>query len=470
MSMSASAIFGGDRRMEAEAFLLNGFGLRTAIQARKGWLHLNHFAHVWQPSRLKGIQVSSDFGTPFLAATQVFDLRPIPRKWLSLERTEDASQRFVQKGMILVTCSGLVGRATLAYNPHLEILISHDLLRVEATAPKYWGWLYAYLRAPITRAMMTGMQYGHVIKHMEVSHLNAMPVPVLSDALLDRFSAEAKMIISLRDKAHAAVLAAEERFAEYFGALPALNNEVSGFTVSAANTLFTTRRRLDALPHNPHVQAIRYHLARRAKEFSALGATGLTMWLPTRFRRIPAESGVELVSSSALFEINPDSGKRIADSDFGDPFQGRVEAGWLLLARSGQIYGLNGSLTLATKALEGKVISDHVIRIAPSANATIRLGYVLVALSHPTLGRPLVKSLPYGSSIPEIEVADFSKMEVPRISSIAEDYIADQAEQAAAWCAEADLLETKLAQQAEQILSQFIAGESPTLLSTVPSE
>ena len=61
----------------------------------------------WQPSRLKGIQVSPEHGTPFLAATQVFDVRPVPRKWLSLNRTNDHVQRFVHEGTILLTCSGI---------------------------------------------------------------------------------------------------------------------------------------------------------------------------------------------------------------------------------------------------------------------------------------------------------------------------------------------------------------------------
>src|SRR5208337_3725715 len=49
-------------------------GLRLAIESQAvGWQRFNQIADVWQPSRLKGIQVSQDFGTPFLTATQVFD-------------------------------------------------------------------------------------------------------------------------------------------------------------------------------------------------------------------------------------------------------------------------------------------------------------------------------------------------------------------------------------------------------------
>ena len=71
----------GDRRMEAETYLSTGYGLRLALEERAaGWVPLSQLARVWQPLRLKGTLVPKSVGTPFLAATQVFDMRPVPRK------------------------------------------------------------------------------------------------------------------------------------------------------------------------------------------------------------------------------------------------------------------------------------------------------------------------------------------------------------------------------------------------------
>ena len=56
---------------------------------------------------------------------------------------------------------------------------------------------------------------------------------------------------------------------------------------------------------------------------------------------------MELLGSAYLFEMNPDIEKRIADGDFGDRHARRVKQDWLLLARSGQTYGLNGTLVIA---------------------------------------------------------------------------------------------------------------------------
>ena len=44
--MPASALFSGDRRMEAENYLSSGYALRMAIESKKsGWLPLKQMAH-----------------------------------------------------------------------------------------------------------------------------------------------------------------------------------------------------------------------------------------------------------------------------------------------------------------------------------------------------------------------------------------------------------------------------------------
>lgn len=458
-SIPVSAMFGGDRRMEAETYLSTGYGIRTAIEAKShGWKPFRELARAWMPGRLKGIQVSREYGTPFLAATQVFDVRPVPRKWLSLDRTDDSANRFVRQGLILVTCSGSVGRPTIAYAPHEQILISHDLLRIEAIDRRDRGWVYAYLHSRQTRAMAIGAHYGHIIKHLETSHIDALPVPTVDDDTAADFVRRVERILELRNEGHRLTLEAEARFERAIGPISIKDWGEQGFTVRASKAFARGRRRMDATIHNPGVSSIRRHLAQHGEGFMSLGKAGYDVWLPTRFRRVPAEDGVLLVDSADLTEVNPDLTKTIADSDFGDPHQGRVKSGWILMARSGQTYGIIGTAVMAEDDLQDKVVSDHVMRIKPKKDVSIKPGYLLTALSHPVFGRPLVKSIAYGSSIPEIEVADMEAFEVVRLNDTEESAIAELAEASAKARAAADLLERKIAVDASAIIDQFIAG------------
>ncbi|TGP52556.1 hypothetical protein EN873_14900 [bacterium M00.F.Ca.ET.230.01.1.1] len=464
-SLPASMLFGSDRRMEAENFLASGFATRQAFLSKSGgWCRFADVAATWQPSRLKGIQVSPDFGTPFLAATQVFDLRPVPRKWLSLDRTEDSSERFVRECTILLTCSGNVGRATLADASIDGMLISHDLLRIKARQEGNWGWIYAYLRSPTVRAMMTSAQYGHMIKHLEIAHLDALPIIRVEDAVARSFTDRAASVVQKRNASVASTHEAERLFEAVAGTFVAPDDGTKGFSVLASQTFDGPRRRLEAYHHNPTVRSLVGHLAQNAIGWASVADLGFRVWLPTRFRRIAAEDGVPFVDSADLFEVNPDITKRIADKDFGDAHNGRVRRGWMLLSRSGQIYGLNGSAIISGQAHEGKVISDHVIRIA-SDQPKCRVGYLLTAMTHPELGRPRVKSLAYGSSIPEIEVEDIKVLAIPRFGSGIEGQIADQAELAARLRDEADILETQLAEDADEIVTDFLSHKAAGILA-----
>lgn len=457
-TVRASQVACGDRRMEAETYLSSGYGIRIAIESKPaGWVRLDARADVWMPGRLKGVQVNPQDGTPFLSATAVFDMRPIPRKWLAPDQTADYQRRFVKPGMILVTCSGTVGRPTLVTDVHKGLLISHDLLRVEAHDSKQAGWIYGFLHAPQTRAMTVASHYGQIIKHLDTKHLGELPLPVVDSATEADFTKRLRRILQLRNEANRLTVEAEQAFEDAIGSLTIDDIGEQGFTVRASASIMNDRRRFDAMSHNPALSKIRRHLEKHGKGFIAIGDAGYEVWLPNRFKRIPAKDGVKLWGSSSLTEVNPESSKLIADGDFGDPYRGRVEPGWVLMARSGQVYGIIGTPVLASEAMGGHVISDDVMRLRPTMKVAFRPGYLVTALSHPTLGRPLVKALAFGSSIPHLDVADVQRFQVVRVQSEVESEIAKLADESASARYLADALEQELARYAGKIIDRFIA-------------
>ena len=129
-----------------------------------------------------------------------------------------------------------------------------------------------------------------------------------------------------------------------------------------------------------------------------------------------------------------------------------------MMARSGQVYGLLGSVALATAQHQEKLISDDVIRI--KAGPAIAPGYLYVALSHPTLGRPRAKALAYGSSVPHIAVDDLQALAIPRLNRTVERRIAALVEDGVALWAEADAREQRLAAFAEEMLQAFLTRSS----------
>lgn len=455
MELSASSLWKGERRLEAENYLAGGYGLRLAMQ-KLGTPAMQTVANVWQPSRLKGIQVSREFGTPFLAATQVLDLRPTPRKFLSLDRTDSADDRMVQSGQIVVTCSGAVGKTALAYAPHENTLISHDLLRVSPRNEKYWGWIYAYLKSKQAIAMMSAAQYGHIIKHLEPEHMLALAIPVPAPKVLQEFDKDAKTILANRNEAWRLQTASEELFSQAIGNITGTEKQFTGFEVKASE-LLGGRRRLEGSYHSPSATAILQKFAKNKLPTQLLSDITNGVYWMTRFKRVFGDEGAPYLSADELFAVNPPITKRVMLEQAENAEEFFVKEGWLVMACSGQTYGLNGSVALMTKWHEQAFLSHDLVRVLPDTTK-VRPGYLYTALGHPTLGRPLVIRNAYGTSIPHLDPSDIAAVPIVRLSKDVESKIADAAEKAVALRAEADALENEMAQKATELIDRYLAG------------
>ena len=181
-------------------------------------------------------------------------------------------------------------------------------------------------------------------------------------------------------------------------------------------------------------------------------------------RRFYGAGGIPYFSADDVFTTNPQGGKRIlvTPSDNHDSFF--VRRGWIVMAGSGQTYGLNGAAALMTEWHEGKFLSDDLIRIVVK-EADVRAGYVQVALTHRTHGRPLLIRAAYGTSIPHLDPADVADFPLARLGANVEAAIADLAERSAAAQAEAELVERKMAADAGEIIDG-IMGRPPLRLVT----
>lgn len=456
VSLNASLLFTGDRRMEAENFLAAGFATRHRIMSkRQGWKQFSEFADTRQPSRLKGINLPANSGLPFLAATQVFDFQPQPRKWLSEDHIDNLEDRLVSEGTILVTRSGTVGRSTLADASLRGIVISDDLLRVHAHDPELRGWIYAYLRAPSVRAMMASAQYGHIIKHLEVGHLSSLPLVEPPADAPGHFQTLSSNVISNRNEALRLIEAAFKRFESIVGLPPSLGDGTDGF-VTRASEMFGSQRRLEGHFHNP--------LARAAE--LAIDGSGLTtdnlvdlvadVFIPGRFKHVYGPDGFPYLDSAQILEVAPDVEKFVLSLENEKKAGYLVEAGTLLLPCSGQLHGIIGSVVLADHWHENKVLTNHILRIVPKPTPEIRIGYLQAVLAHPVLGRPRVLRGAYGSSVPELSVDDIKSMRIPRLTSEEEAHIAGAMEKAARLLSDANELEEQLASEAEAIVHSFL--------------
>ena len=463
-TLQVSEMIGGDRRLEAGVYLSDGFVVRRSIAESSLPIKLlGDLARIWQPGRDVGVQVGPEHGVPYLAATQVFDIWPTPRKWLPPKKPSELTSLYLEPNWILVTCSGTVGRVILAYAAHAGLVVSSDLLRVEVAGdPLIRSYVYAFMRSRFGRTMMEGTHYGSIIKHLRPAHLKTIPIPMLSRATQAAIHEEVENVFALRDEAYRLDMMARASFASEMHELPIVQNE-EAYSISA-RSFFGGRRRLEAGAYSPQSRFVAQVYEHNSESVDVLG-TVARVFVPGRFKRIYGETGTTYLDSKPIFKVNPELPKFLTPATNIDFAAYGVQRGWLLMACSGQVYGINGQAILANESHEGKVITQHIMRIIPDPDR-IRPGYLQTVLSHPTLGQPLVISRAFGTSVPELAPEDIERLPIPRLDDAKEAEIAVAAERASVLRYRADTIENAVI----YILEDAVNEQLTTVKNQVPEK
>ncbi|CAM3735227.1 hypothetical protein [Deinococcus frigens] len=451
-SMSIQSFTNGERRLEAENYLLGGFGLRLKLESLCSGQNLGALANIWQPSRLKAVLVKESVGTPFLAATQVFDARPVPRKFLALEKTSETSQRFLNPGDLVVTRSGSVGRATMINNSHEGMLISDDLLRLSIKDSNMRGWIYAYVRTRQIREIMQSSQYGHVIKHLETQHLKSIPVFLPSEEIIRRFADIFNKITDLRGS-YTTLRKEVEKIYESELNIDPLSLNLGNYLTISSKQIFSKRRRFESGYYCLPNRQFEGYLVEQKIDQVYLGQVAKCE-VPKRFKHIYVKEGIPYVDSADILEFNPDNKKNIAPGSINTE-EYTVDKDTIIMPCSGQIYGNLGQAILSNEFFENKILSNHIMRIHPREE--IDAGYLCCVLSHPTLGRPRLQSIAFGHSVPELAPEDIEDLTVPRLGKQIEDEISRLYREAAEAHGRADILERELELEAEQVIQKRLS-------------
>jgi type I restriction enzyme S subunit len=447
----------GDRRLEARSYLTDGYGLRNRLVASANDVRtIGEVAEVWLPGRLKSYVVPQGKGLPYLSAGQVLEERPRVRKWIARAMVKDPASLEVDPSWLLPTRSGEVGKLTAVYDEHLGKTITDDMLRIVTRDADDYGWLYAYMRTPAFGSIARTAQYGHMIKHLESAHVNSIPIPWPEADVRRKIGNLASQAIELRRRARRDHAAADALYEEAVGALRPTNETVHG-TVRASDVA-KGRRRLDAQHHRADTEAITQLVHSSATHgVNTLDELSESVTLGNRFKRFfdEGEIGTPYRSAGELFDVNPPVVKRIFSALLDNPERYMLHAGWIIMACSGQTYGLLGRTRLLTTAHEGVFGSHDLIRIVPRSDR-IRPGYLQTAISNEQVGRPLVIRNAYGTSIPHLDPVDIRKLPIPRFAKTVEDSIAELAESAISLNTQADELETSATDRAQQVVNEYL--------------
>ncbi|MFM9912628.1 MAG: restriction endonuclease subunit S [Methylophilaceae bacterium] len=140
------------------------------------------------PGRFKRVYVDEKQGIPFIGGKEILELDPRGEKYLSLKHhgARIADQLILHENMILITCSGTIGKVNIVPKHWEGWAGSQHMLRAVPANLEWAGYLYAWLSSEWALPLIRRHTYGAVVFEIDQYQLAEVPVPLLQDITLMR--------------------------------------------------------------------------------------------------------------------------------------------------------------------------------------------------------------------------------------------------------------------------------------------
>ena len=136
------------------------------------------------PGRFKRVYVDEGYGVTFFGGRSIGELDPSDKKYLSFAMHDDKirDELTIREKMILITCSGTIGKVTLVPKHWNGWAMTHDIIRLIPNE-KITGYVYIWLQTDFAAKIIDSFAYGAVVRHIEKNHLEAVPIPLLKNSV-----------------------------------------------------------------------------------------------------------------------------------------------------------------------------------------------------------------------------------------------------------------------------------------------
>lgn len=136
------------------------------------------------PGRFARVYVEEGQGIPFFGGKQIHHLDPTDRKFLSLKihGPRIREQLALEENMVLITCSGTIGKVAFTPKHWKGFAASQHIIRVVPSSANVAGFLYVFLSTDYGRELIKRFSYGSTVSEIDAHHMSQVPVPLMKDA------------------------------------------------------------------------------------------------------------------------------------------------------------------------------------------------------------------------------------------------------------------------------------------------
>ncbi len=146
--------------------------------------------HFWVSDVLALISyyVEKEYAFPFLSGKNIFQINPVAVKCLSkMKHKKQLTILGLQEDMILITCSGTIGRVQIAPKYFDKFTANQHILRLISSNDMNPGYVYCFLASEYGHTLLQKFTYGSVVDEIDDNHLASVPFPLPKNkSLIDK--------------------------------------------------------------------------------------------------------------------------------------------------------------------------------------------------------------------------------------------------------------------------------------------
>lgn len=348
-------------------------------------------------------------GIPYITGSDMMKSAIDSGKYLSKKQAIGLKNLMLQKGWILVSCSGTLGNTVYTNELFSGRIGTHDLIRIIPNNKDVKeGFLYAYLSCKYGYTLLTQSSYGGVVKHIEPHHIANISVPIFpieKQEIIHNLIVQAGEFRTIGNKRLSSLRKEIEQSIERELNLN-LFDEKKYASVSLGN-IQQFEKRFDA----PYYSDLGRKIFERIITVDNVSISSVSeVFHPILFGKKQIKGtplkGNALFKSSSMMQLKPETDFWLSLKKVESYSKLQVKTGWVLVSRTGTV----GNIIRISERQNDIFIDDHMIRIIPKENYS---GLIYIYLST-IYGKELIKFQKYGSVQDVINSDYIGRIPIPK--------------------------------------------------------
>ena len=350
-------------------------------------------------------------GVPMIGTSSMLNLRLPDDDRIYITKIRNSEELFVRAGDILVSRSGTVGTSVLCGNSYTDYVASDHCFRLRVSE-NLRGYIAAYLQTKYGLALLVKDAHGKVIKELTDDNLRELPIMYFTE-YVEEINSQMIQASYLYDEARGIIRIIEEKlYEEFSGLIPKVTDD----NVNILSYTSLVINRIDPHMYNFYSNYIFREILKG--EYRLLGDVA-EVWGTARFKRHYLEknnpNSVGLYSSSDIVRANLSPSKYISKKlNAKDLKKCKIDKNTVLIPCSGTYGGIMGHGMLAGGQMDGKAITQHVLRVGPK-ESDMDFYYLAAFLCSSEWGYHLITATRFGKDIPEIDPDVIKRIPIPFI-------------------------------------------------------